>query len=388
MPSADAGRAHDLGMAASKSLLGSEELSMERLVVERPNNFDAIRIAMALLVVWSHSFALYYGTEAFEPLSLLTAGAINAGNLGVDVFFIVSGYLITQSFERCRSPWSFLRKRIARIYPGFLVATGLCAFVLLPWYAGTHYTAATIGRTLGLNLLLQGWFVTPEPFLDNPVHAVNGALWSIPFEFWCYLGVLTVGMAGLLKRRVFAVAALAAVIGLHVWLDETGRKPGGGVLGVIIGWPYLWSRMAPLFTAGMVTYLYREAIPRSGWIALGTLLALILSAHYSALAVDVLSPIAVAYGTFYVAFSPRTLQAARYGDFSYGTYLYAFPIQQLLVAETRLAFPVFVAAALLLSVLAGTASWYGVERWFHRSGRARHGNLIAAEGSAAAKVPA
>ena len=344
-------------------------LSRPRLVAQGPNNFDAIRIAMALLVVWSHSFALYLGTEADEPIALLTGGAFNAGNLGVDVFFMVSGLLITQSFERSSSRWRFMQKRVARIYPGYLVATGLCAFVLLPCYAGVHYSLATIGKTLGLNMLLQGWFVDPNPFVHNPGQTLNGALWSIPFEFWCYLGVLAVGTLGLLRRarRVWLLLGYGVVIALHVWCDATGRKPGGGFVGVIIGWPYLWMRMLPCFMAGMLVYLYREELPRSGWLAAAGVLALIGAAHWSNLAVDVLSPFTIAYAMFYLAFNTRVFNAARYGDFSYGTYLYAFPIQQLLIANLNLPFPIFIATSMVLALMAGVISWHGVEKWFHRT---------------------
>jgi peptidoglycan/LPS O-acetylase OafA/YrhL len=338
---------------------------MRLLVSDKANNFDAIRIAMALLVVWSHSFALYFGTEAAEPISLLTGGALNAGNIAVDVFFIVSGFLIQRSFERSKTSWSYLKKRIARIYPGFIVATSLCAFVLLPLYAGTRYTLGSVAKTLGLNLLLQGWFVNPEPFVHNHGHPMNGSLWSIPFEFWCYLGVLALGLLRL--RRVHVLAAFIVIIGIQAYTNITGRVFGGGLLGKIVGWPNLWFRMAPLFMAGMLVCLYREKVPRSGRLALLGLAFLVACARFSPIAADAVLPLTVGYAVFYWAFSRQLLQAAKYGDYSYGTYLYAFPIQQLLLALTSLRFPAFVIASMALSLLAGVASWFLVERWFHRT---------------------
>jgi peptidoglycan/LPS O-acetylase OafA/YrhL len=80
-----------------------------------------------------------------------------------------------------------------------------------------------------------------------------------------------------------------------------------------------------------------------------------------------LLPIVLAYTVFYVAFSRQFWRAAKHGDFSYGTYLYAFPIQQLILAFTVCTFPIFVGASMLLSGLAGVASWFAVERWFHRT---------------------
>jgi peptidoglycan/LPS O-acetylase OafA/YrhL len=338
---------------------------MKLLVSKGPNNFDTIRIAMALLVVWSHSFALYFGTESNEPLSRLTAGVANAGNIAVDVFFIVSGFLILKSFERSSSNWSFLKKRIARIVPGFMVATSLCAFVLLPALAGSRYTIGSVLKTLGMNLLLQGWFVDSNPFVSNPVQAINGALWSIPFEFWCYLGVLVYGI--LKGGKSLLVTALLVTIGLDVWTTATGKQWGGGVIGQVMGWPNLWFRMAPCFMAGMLAYVYRDWLPRSGWIVLASLILLVACAHFLPLTARALLPIVLAYTVFYCAFSRQLIQAASYGDFSYGTYLYAFPIQQLILASAAVSFPFFVGASMLLSGFAGVASWFAVERWFHRT---------------------
>jgi peptidoglycan/LPS O-acetylase OafA/YrhL len=335
------------------------------LVSNEPNNFDAIRIAMALLVVWSHSFALYFGTEANEPLSVLTAGVANAGNIAVDVFFIVSGFLIIKSFERSRSYWSFLKKRIARIVPGFIVATSLCAFVLLPVLGSTHYTIGSTVKTLGLNLLLQGWFVNSAPFVSNRVPSLNGSLWSIPFEFWCYLGVLAYGI--LKGGKAFLVAVLVIVIALDVWTNATGKQWGGGIITQVVGWPNLWFRMAPYFMAGMLAHVYRDFIPRSGWIVLISLALLVICARLSPLTAKALLPLVLGYAVLYYAFSRQLFQAAKYGDFSYGTYLYAFPIQQLILAFSAWSFPIFVGTSMLLSGLAGIVSWFAVERWFHRT---------------------
>lgn len=347
------------------------------LVSDQPNNFNLIRISMALLVVWSHSFALYFGSEANEPISRLMDGVFNAGNLAVLVFFIVSGFLITQSFDRSRSHWNYLKKRIARIYPGYLVVTGLCAFAFLPLYAHVSYTAASIAKTMGLNLLLQNYFVDQSPFVSNPYTAMDGSLWSISFEFWCYLGVLAMGLIGLLKlrRRGLALALFIVVVAVHAWVEATGRRPGGGFIGAIIGWPYTWLKVLPCFMAGMLIYLYRERLPRDRWFMLGGIMLMIIASHLplslrAKLTADsILFPLVVSYATCYFGFSPQIFEAARYGDLSYGTYLYAFPIQQLLKAGADLDFLTFIVASMALSLSAGFLSWHGVERWFLKAAR-------------------
>ena len=331
-----------------------------------------------MLVVWSHSFALYRGSEETEPLSKLTGGVINSGNLGVYVFFIVSGFLITQSFDRSKSASRFLGRRIARIYPGYLIAVLICGFVIIPAYTTSFvYSPKLVAKLIGLNLLLQGFFPESGAFARNPVGAVNGSLWSISYEFWCYLGVLALGISKATGRRgrKYTLALFVLIVCVRIWLDVSGKKPGGGIIGQIIGWPYLWFKLLPCFLAGMLAYEYRDFFVRSGWLALLGVTLFLLATNLPVvlpwkLALSgFLFPPAVAYLVLYAAFAPRLIDAAKYGDFSYGTYLYAFPIQQMLRATFGVGIPfwLYIPLSIVLALSAGIVSWYGVERWFHRS---------------------
>lgn len=333
--------------------------------VNQANHFNSIRLAMAALVIWSHCFAIFYGTEDFEPISLLLNGHYNAGNVAVRVFFIVSGFLIAQSFERSSSAYSYMKKRVARIYPGYLVATGICAFVIAPAFASTiDLSANQVLKTLGLNLLLQGHMPPSDAFSTHPVHAINGALWSIPFEFWCYIGVVAVGIVGVLRCRLLILLSALAMMAVKGWLDLHGLKPGGGIVGLIVGWPYLWFSIGPCFLMGVLVYQYQKILRRSATLLLSLIAALLVAAHSSKIACDFLFPIATAYATFFIAFSRSKIpDAARYGDFSYGTYLYGFPIQQMLLAM-GLPFVVYVPVSLALGLVAGVLSWHVVEKHF------------------------
>jgi len=353
----------------------------------RHNHFNLMRMAMAILVVWSHSFALALGTEEREPISLLLNGTYNAGSIAVRVFFIVSGFLITISFVRTKSIRAYLVKRVARIYPGFLVCVPICAFIIVPLFSTTaDLSLAAIGRTL-LNMLHLTAIMPPsDVFAHNPAgRMVNGSLWSIRYEFFCYLSVIMAGVTGLLTRgRALILAALLATIAAKIILDLHGMRPALGIIGDIFGFPYLWLTVAPSFLAGMLAYLYRDLLPRSGWLALGLLAALVISAHAWRPATDAVFPFAMAYLTFYAGFHPiRLPDAARYGDFSYGTYLYAFPIQQMLVTA-GLPFIFYVPLAMILSVLAGVASWFLVEKHFLPRKRVKTLTGPDAPGSAAA----
>jgi peptidoglycan/LPS O-acetylase OafA/YrhL len=346
----------------------------------RLNNFDAIRLGLALAVVWSHCFALWFGTEDFEPVSLLLGGTYNSGNVAVLGFFAISGFLITISYAQSRSSLSYLKRRVQRILPGYLVATTLCSLVVVPAFSSRGFGDLQPTEWLGMlsNILLRNYIIASDAFGGGPV---NGALWSIPYEFWCYLGVLGLGLAGLVKRRWTYPAIALAVMAIRVWLDMTGRRPGSGVISDIIGFPYFWFNVLPPFLLGGVAYIWRKQIPRSRWLLGGLIAATLLCAHLPiadplrTVLTRLAFPPALTYAIFYLAFDQRVrLQhAARYGDFSYGTYLWGFPVQQMLITFCRswAPFPLFVLFSLGAALGFGIASWQIVERHFLRRAKPR-----------------
>src|SRR5262250_2385830 len=111
----------------------------------RQNNFDALRLLAAISVIFSHSFLIAEGTQNNEWLILLTGNQAILGLCGVFVFFAISGFLVTQSFEQTGDPWRVLAKRALRIFPGLVVALLLSAFVLAP-IVSTLEPAAYFGR--------------------------------------------------------------------------------------------------------------------------------------------------------------------------------------------------------------------------------------------------
>lgn len=332
-----------------------------KLVRLGPNNFNTLRLALALLVVWSHSFAIHLGSEKSEWVSLLLGGVYNAGNVAVMGFFIISGFLISESWQRSRSLRSYLSKRVRRIYPGYMVATTICALVVAPLFGGAFPNPWT---TLGWNFLLQN--DVPNAFPTNLVSgAVNGSLWSIPYEFWCYIGVAALGSV-LLARRPWLVSLCALLILGQIIQDLTGKRPGLGPL-AFLGWPYFWTKMGPCFLLGMIVYAYRDKLPRSFVLLAALSLAAVLACHFSATLATILVAPTLAYAVMMLAFSEQRLpDAATYGDLSYGAYLYAFPIQQMLQATIgkNWGLPLFIAASMLLALGAGCLSWHLVERRF------------------------
>ncbi len=171
------------------------------LFMSRNNNFNFLRLLLALLVLLSHSPELIDGDRHREILTNIFH-RISFGELAVNGFFLLSGYLIVQSWQRTPKLYSFLRKRILRIYPGFSVATLICIFVVIP------LAVAPINFFTPINFIvhLQEIFLLSPPsspaiFQGKPYPLLNGAMWTIAYEFRCYLLVAILGTIGALKNQ-------------------------------------------------------------------------------------------------------------------------------------------------------------------------------------------
>ena len=336
----------------------------------RGNNFDFMRLALAVLVIYSHAFALGLGSERDEPFVRWTHGQVSGGAIAVNAFFVMSGFLITASAERSRGIGSFLKKRFRRIYPAFIAAALLTALVVMPLSGGEFvYPAgpARVGNFLNKTLWLTE-FSYRSAFAGNPLpNVINGSTWSIPYEFWCYIGVALLSVVGLLRRRVPMAVLFAVMWVVSVLFRARGWILGGKQLGLILGPPQIWARMLPLYLAGVVFYLWRDRIPLQNWLA-GLSIGCLVVASWFYTGWTIAFPLAGTYLIFWLAFTPlvRLHRFGRFGDFSYGTYLYAFPLEQLVVrwfGGSASPLRLFGCTTPLTLVMA-VASWYGVERYF------------------------
>jgi len=357
------------------------------------NNFDSLRLIFAVLVIFSHSFPLTRGSNDTEPLSRITFGQITFGNISVWAFFVISGFLITQSWQRSPKVLKYLKRRVGRIYPGFIVTAILTALIVVPIAADPATYVPVSVKSFILETLRLQIFPTSPIFVHNPgAGALNGSLWSVPYEFWCYLGVMTLGLIGLLRRRAAVVAMFAVVIALHLYMDVTGWKPAGAILGQIFGYPPNWAAVLPFYLAGTIFQIYggRQLLRRRLlWAAAIALIASNFVPH----GLIVTMPVCGSYLLMGLAYLPmlHPLNLGRFGDFSYGTYLYAFPIQQLLVMRAHGAISplTLFAEAAPLTLIAGALSWFLVERHFlQRSSQLKHEGILPREPEVPSDAPA
>lgn len=319
------------------------------------NNFGFLRFFLATAVVWSHSYAL--AGRPSDPVWALSR-QIDGGSIAVDGFFVLSGFLVTQSWVQQPALRIFAVKRLLRLVPALLVATIFGAFVIGPLgttWPFTDYISSPDPWLHFLGVPLNRYlFLTPS-FVDNPYpHLLNSPLWSLRYEILCY--ALLALLAATWGRRLGKLSL--ALFGLS-WLTFVLLPASISPLSILVKTP----RLVACFSAGMVLFLYRDRITiAASWAAAA---ALLLIATFFAGGFSSAVPWAGAY--LLICFAcwqkSRLENFCRYGDFSYGIYIFACPIQQLLLYYLSPAIPIalFFVLAYVPTVVLAALSWHFVE---------------------------
>jgi peptidoglycan/LPS O-acetylase OafA/YrhL len=324
--------------------------------IARRNNFDALRLLAAVSVIFSHSFLIAEGTQKHEWLIRLTGNQSILGLTGVFVFFTISGFLVTQSFEATGDPLRFLAKRALRIFPGLFVAALLSAFVLAPFVTtlepGAYFSRPEPYRYIIGNTLLDPTVheLPGVMFVNNLVGLeINGSMWTLRLEFMMYLMVLGLGVTRLLT---LPTALLLLALGLACLRFHAFDVLGG------------WGWLLGFFAAGMVLYKLHATRIFDGRVALLALAGLVLSVPLHEFIP--LFPLFGCYLALWLALNPAlpVIPAARFGDLSYGLYIYGWPVEQAviwLLGGRALWWQVF-AIALPATAAIAFLSWHLIER--------------------------
>lgn len=335
------------------------------------NNINFLRLLLASLVLVSHAPELADGDQRRELLHHFFA-SVSFGGLAVMGFFVLSGFLIVKSWERKPNLSDFFKKRIERIYPGFAVALFISVLVIAPFavYSVQGYFAdLDYGSLLTDALLLRLPEGIKGAYPGTPYAHVNGALWTIAYEFRCYALVALLGLFGPAKQKVIWPSLLLICLALMLWpvpFKQISFLP----LHFLILNPNDFVRLLAFFSAGACFYLFRNSLPLKGtWAVVAMAVVLGLMSRYA------LSRIALAtfgaYALFWLAFAriPALNRFKNSPDISYGIYLYGWPIQKLLFWYFPAASPwLLLPFVFILSCLAGYASWILVEsRFLNRS---------------------
>ena len=320
------------------------------------NSIGFLRLLFAVTVVWSHAFGLVGFGE--DPLNRLNVNAPTAGFLAVGGFFVLSGFLITRSYQTVSSVGRFIWHRFLRIFPAFWVCLVVTAFGLAPlafaYQHGTlhHYSAEVPAPW---SYVTSNFFLAIFQQRIGTVfpHDTNISLWTLNPEFFCYLCVAALGIAGVIRRAPAAVgiAALLLFAGYAALLWHYGDIILIEVEAVFV-----------YFAFGVFAYLNRDRIPMSPWIAALCGAALLATLTTRAFTLVVIP--CIAYLTLFAAMRLPLRGFDRRVDVSYGVYIYAFPVQQLLViyGVAKYGFTPYFACALAITLVLAAASWFTIEK--------------------------
>jgi peptidoglycan/LPS O-acetylase OafA/YrhL len=293
--------------------------------MQRKNSFDLLRLIAASMVLFSHSFPLA-GQDSNEPIQRFTNYG-SFGGIAVDIFFIISGYLVAGSYLRGNGPVDFVLKRCLRLFPALWGAVILSVCVLGPLFTSFSlgkYFSHPQTREYLYNLFLDVRYTLPDVFASNPYpNVVNGSLWTLPLEALMYVIVLLLGVSKALTRHGCA-AMIIIFAWLHFAVPATKFTQNGVVLYLM---PYVeLTRLGILYFSGAMFVFMRPKMSRDSAIVLALMLALFFKSSISEIVLLVTLP--------YIVFCGANCESrisdwmSRHGDFSYGVYVYAFPVQQ------------------------------------------------------------
>jgi peptidoglycan/LPS O-acetylase OafA/YrhL len=327
----------------------------------RNHQFDLLRILFATLVLLSHAPEITDGDTSRELLHRAT-NAITFGAFGVDGFFVLSGYLIVQSWLGDPDFFNFLRKRILRIVPGYLVAVFVSTLAVGLLAPGTTHFFRQLDMHFVKSVALLSAPATPPVFPGRPYATVNGALYTIGYEFRCYFLVALLGLCGLLKRPKIilgiAILMLASLLFPAPWQDFHWPRP----IEAMVGQPAVAFRLTAIYLAGSCFYLFRNRIPFRPGLAVGA--AMLIGSSVFVPALFELALVSCGgYLLFYLGQMPLTwLSDKSFPDISYGVYLYGWPIESLWIWFNRGSPWIAFGASAVLSAGLGWLSWHFVER--------------------------
>lgn len=339
------------------------------------NNFDFLRLLFATLVIITHSYTLS-GVAENDFLTQWTNGQINCSSLGVKGFFIISGFLIFQSAVKSKNLLDYMVKRVLRIYPAFLVVLIIGVLVgavvtdhTLQQYFSDHttrtYVPVNLALFLGMQYNINGVFET-----NIYKSAVNGSIWTIPYEFFFYLVLLFVFLIRKYNKLLIACTFLL-YCSFFYWIFRHENDPERWVQTLSLEKHHI-AHFGLCFIGG--SFLAAININHFRYRNIVLLIALTLCIISLCLQQPLLLQQRPFYFAQFILFPVIIIIAGSYstpvisglnskiGDFSYGVYLYAFLIQQTIMHYFKPGYMELIFITIILSFICGALSWHLIEK--------------------------
>lgn len=303
-------------------------MTLRDLSADRKNNLNIIRLFASLMVLYMHSFSVCISDSSGDITYFLTNHKQLSGGLAVDIFFIISGFLITRSYDRSKNLWSYIKARFLRIWPLLFVVVMVTAFIIGPIISSctlAEYFQPEVLKFLRNALFINTYSYLPGVFNYHYNHSLNGSLWTLQYEVICYILVV---LTAFIWRKVKAAAPAVVVIlaGLYYYSTYVAAFSFGPLSANFVS---NFVRLAMFFAMGMTYYCYEDKIKlefKGFCLAFAGLVVGILFFDF-----EYFFALFGSYMIFYIAFQKHFVASwyDRVGDLSYGIYIMAFPIQQI-----------------------------------------------------------
>lgn len=347
--------------------------TLREMILERENSLNFVRLILASGVIISHTPYIVLGREAV-PADPFLQHLYVFGDYAVNGFFCISGFLIAHSATRS-GLGSYLVKRIARIFPAWWVSVLFVIFAGGAIAERTGHLPAGWTWSGALHYWQQNYDLVDSTFslMGGPVNVPyekvwNGSQWSLEFEWFAYLFLIPL-MYTPLFRKYLKITSLTVYLAITIFYLVGLNYPEFiyDSFGWSMRWFYVNSLMYSLFFAGTVLYAYSDrirCIPLVGYgsVALGLV---ITWAAYWKIGIQDWTHLLVAYGVLCIGASTlMNVPIGRKNDISYGIYIYAWPVQQILVmlGSVSLGWALNIALDFVITVALAWVSWKCIEK--------------------------
>lgn len=332
--------------------------------MEHKNNFNIIRLIFASTVIISHSYPL---TQNPEIISLITDNQLNLGALSVDIFFIISGYLIYKSLQNSKSLINYIWKRILRLYPALIIMLIFSILIILIVNKSPNITQQDDFQSYFLNnlKLYDIQHTINGVFESNPYpRAINGSLWSLCYETTMYLIIIPLL---LIKNRKFSLFTLITLFIIFGYLHIFNANYKDEYFNQFYLSSCLFYELGTYFIAGCIlTYINIKPLIQSKYynyilISLLALFTVSIFFHFNRyINIFILPTIIIFIG---LACNKKTWKLTnKIGDLSYGIYIYGFLIQQTLMNYYQFSPILLMIFSLLITSVLAFFSWHIIEK--------------------------
>ncbi len=320
------------------------------------NSFDVIRHIAAFMVLISHQFAL----SGLKEPSFLSLGSY--GSFGVAIFFVISGYLIAKSCLRSENFASYMEKRIRRIFPALIICCFLLVFTVVPFFAPvdfwTYLTSSSTYTTFVNGSLLLG--VRPKDIFSDFFYPtiINGSLWTLPYEFFFYIiiGAFIISIKNYTAPLiVFSVSVIIAIyvqknpIDYHFYAIRLDRS----------------FKLLMIFSFGSLLAFTEQTWNKINIkVFLSAICVLVLLTQYKRAEFFIIGNIAISFLIIAYAVSFKDHIIKHRFDISYGVYIYAFPVQQIVINKLPMPFFVSLLVTCIITSMLALLSWFLIEKRF------------------------